>query len=606
MTVTVNAAESNRAVLRSVREVTWGTTPTAVVSKALRITKSGLVVSKDVKSSEEIRADRQIASNIELGASTGGPIEFEGSAGGQDDFYEDFLLGTWSRDMNYLLVKGASVSVTGASQITIAGTDYRNWITTGKYIKLEGFVTVGNNGYFAVSAKSLVGTDTVITVTETSLTAEAGTAYTKLLDASDVILKATDISITSGSVIDAGAATPFTGSAVQVGQTLYFEGLGKETGTITASGTDPAEGDTITISDGVDTLVFEVRTDSALVASGNIHVAFSGTPNTMAASLNAAINAQFAKAAFRISATVATDTVTLTNHRNTGGSITESSGGFTTSAFSGGSTSKSGFVTVLSIPTNDTITVSPALTADANSGTKTVIIKGSHLRNPGTVASITKRSRSFETGFTDVAKYFEHRGNRADKIKLEIKAGSIVTGSITYKGGDTFTATSTVLGNTSNYTVLEATVTEPWNATANVGTILKDGVALTTAVTEVSLELDNNARDQKAVGNRFPGGIGYGSIKGKGKVMAYFSDFTNFNTFLNHVTTSLVIPIEDADHNAYRFTMPALKFTSDPIAPGGLDQDIMEDIEFMVQRDPATQTTFMVDRFSSVFPFSGA
>lgn len=606
MSVIVNAAESNRAVLRAVREATWGTLPTGVVSKALRITKSSLVVSKDTKASDEIRADRQIANNIELAAMTGGSIEFEGSAGGQDDFYEDFLLGTWTRDMTFMLVKGSSVSVTGVSQITISGADYRNWLTVGKYIKLEGFKTLDNNGYFIVSAKALTSGNTVITVTETSLVIEAGTAFSKIFDASDVILKATDISITAGSVIDAGAATPFTAGAVQVGQTLYFEGLGKETGTIVSSATDPAEGDTITVSDGVDAVTFEVRTNAALVATGNIFVALNTTPATMASNIAAAVNEQFSKAAFRISATVATDTVTLTNHRNTGGSITETSAGFTTTAFTGGSTSKSGFVTIQAITATDTIVVTPALTADANAGTLTLIIKGSHVRNPGVVADITKRSRAFETGFTDVAKYFEHLGNRLDKLKLEIKAGAIVTGSVAVKGGTTYTATSSVLGNSSNYTVLEATVTEPWNATANVGTVLKDGVALTTAVTEVSFELDNKTREQKAIGNKFPGGIGYGSISGKGKLMAFFSDFTNFNTFLNHVTTSLVIPIEDADRNSYRFTLPALKFVADPIAPGGLDQDVMEEIEFMVQRDPVTQTTVMVDRFSSVFPFTGA
>lgn len=605
MTVTVNAAESNRAVIRRVREATWGTTPTGVVSKALRITKSGLVVSKDTKTSDEIRADRQIANIIELAAMTGGPIDFEFSAGGQDDFFEDFLLGTWSKDMNFMLVRGASVAVTGTSQITISGADYTGWLTVGHYIKLEGFATITNNGYFAVSAKSLSGSDTVITVTETTLTIEAGSAYTKIFDASDVIVKASDITFTSGNTITAGSGTPFVSPAVRVGQTVYVEGLGKETGSILCAATDPVAGETIVISDGVQSVTFEVNTSASAVAAGNVYVALSGTPNTMAASLNAAINAQFIKQAFRVSSTVSTDTVTLTNHRQIGGSITETSSGFTTTAFSGGSATKSGFYTVQALTSSTALKLTETLSTDANAGTKFVVVKGAHLRNPNVIADITKRSCSFETGFVDVAKYFEHRGCRAGQLKLEVKAGSLVTGSVEYKGGDTYTANATVLANTGNYTVLDATITEPMNATSNVGALIKDGSVMTTAITEISIEADNSLREQKAVGNKFPGGIGYGSVKVKGKLMAYFGDFSNYTIFLNHTTTSLVIPFEDADHNAYRVSLPAIKIVSDPIAPGGLDQDVMEEMEFNAQRDSALGTTLMFDRFSSVFPFVG-
>lgn len=598
--VTINSAESNRARLLYIAESVWGTIPGSGVVKTAPILSSGLVASKETKMSDTIRADRMVPSIIETAASSGGDVKMEMAAGAADDFFQHFMLGAWSKAMNFWIVKGTSVTITGANEITVTGADWTDWLADNQWLKLEGFLTAANNRYVSINgAPSYTGGNTVITVDQT-LTAEAGSAYTKIMDAGDVLVAAATVTFTSGNTVDGGGANGF--ASLKVGQKVWIEGLGKETGTIQAGATDPSEGDTFTISDGVDTIVFEIRTNSALVSPGNIHVALSGTPNTLAASMGAAIMGQFRKKAFQCSATVATDTVTIKNHRRTGGSIAESSGGLTAVNFSGGSATKGGFYTVASVIDNDTFTTTETLSTDANGGSLVVVVKGAHLRNPGTVSDITKQSFSMETGFTDVEKYFTHDGMRTGSFDFQVSAGEIANLSFSFKGRETSPENDTVIGNTGTYTVLDAAGTESLNATSNVGSVYQNGTALTSAIMSIKMQGDANLREQRAVGEKFPAGIGYGRFTLKGTVEAYFQNFDLYNQFFDHETVSMAFDMTDIDYNTYYFTMPAVKFTSDPVQAPGIDKDVMENLEFMAQRDATLQTMMMVDRFSSVFP----
>lgn len=604
--VAINGAESNRASLRYIAEASWGTTPGSGVSKELRYTSSSLVTGKETKTSDEIRADRMVSNIIEVAGTSSGEINTEVSAGSNDDFMQAFLLGAWSLPMNFLLVKGASVSVTDTDEITISGADWTDWVADNQWIKLEGFLNAANNGYFSiVGTPAYSGGDTVITVDQTTLVAEAGTAYTKVMDAGDIIAVSTAISFTSGNTVDGGGGNAF-GDLVK-GQKVFLEGLQKGSGSVVATTTDPTEGATITISDGVQSVVFEVRTNAALVAEGNIHVALSGTEATMATNLQAAIMDQLRQENFRVSATVSTATVTIKNLRGSGGSIaTSDATAFTVTSFSGGSASKSGVYTIDTVVDNDTFTTVETLTADANGGGLTVVVKGSHLRNPGVLADITKQSFSMQTGFEDVTKYFNRTGLRIGSFSMQVEAKELVTANWSVMGGGVSHSSTDVLGNTGTYTVLATTNTEVFNATANVGTIYKDGSALSSAIRSIQLNGDASLREQPAVGSKFPAGIGYGRFMLSGSLAAYFEDFSFYDDFINHTTTSLQFNFEDVDHISYYYTVPAIKITSDPISPNGIDQDVMEEMEWEAQRDPVLNTQFMIDRFSSVFPSSVA
>jgi hypothetical protein len=609
MAVLQNAAESNRASVRAIKEVVWGTTPASGVSRELRITESGLVPSKETKVSEEIRADRMVPSVIEVGAASGGSIAGEFSAGTFDDFMEAFLLGAWTKAMNFLVVKGRSVSITANNTVRLSGTDYTGQIANGQWFKLEGFVNPANNGYFQVSgAPSFTAGNTVITVVGTPLVVASGSAYTKFLDASDVILVSTLTAFEAANTINGGGANAFAGLTLRVGQKIYTEGLGKGSGEILCNAANPPEGSTITISDGVDTVIFEARTDADLVDQNHVHVALSDTPLTFAANIVAAIMDQFIQQKLRVSAvTDGVDTVTLTQHRGAGGSIAASDDAtsVTVTDFTGGDNTKHGLFTVASLPDDDTIVTEETLGVDANGGGLLVVIKGSHLRNSGTLSEIVKQSFTIETGFNDVEKYIVQNGMRIGSFSKKVAVGEIVTFEFELQGRQTIEDVTPLLSE-SPYTVLPTTATEIFNATSNVGSMKKDGETLALSIMSIDIEGDNNLRQQKAVGEKFPAGIGYGRFSLTGKLVAYFETFEFFQHFLDHDTISLAYSFTDADHNHYVETIPALKITSDPISPKGIDQDVMEEMDWVAQRDPVLNTQYMLDRFSSLYPMSDA
>ena len=201
------------------------TTPGSGTSKELRYTSSSLVTGKETKTSDEIRADRMVPNIIEVAGMSSGDLSTEVSAGSNDDLMQAFLLGAWSKAMNFLLVKGASVNVSGTSEVTISGADYTDWLADGQWLKLEGFLNAANNGYVSINGTpSFSGGDTVITIDQT-VVVEAGSAYTKVMDAGDVLLVDTGVTFTSGNTVDGGGANAF-GSIVK-GQKVFLEEIGR-------------------------------------------------------------------------------------------------------------------------------------------------------------------------------------------------------------------------------------------------------------------------------------------------------------------------------------------------------------------------------------------
>ena len=606
MPVTISSAESNRAVLRAIAESTWGTTPASGQTRELRLTASSVVPSKETVVSEELRADRMVSSIVEVAASVGGSLNGEFSAGTNDDFLQAFLLGAWTRPMTFDSNKGSNVSITSTSQITVIGAgDLTEQFTSGREIKLEGFDLPTNNGYFTLSGVAA----TVLTVSGTPLLVEAGSANSKVLDANDVIVASSGIDFGAGGaqvIEEVGAfATAVAAGQLVAGQRIFVDGLGYEQ-EVTAVGAAPTAGETWTITDSADTdiaktVVYEFNTAAANVTAGNVYVEINASTTTQAANLAAAVMAQYSAGNTAVYATSAIADVTFTNANGVGGTLTDGTGGdLTGTTFAGGDASLHGFYTITAVD-DDTITVDRAVSTDANVGTAVITIKGAHLRNPGVISDITKQSFSIETGFTDISKFFVKRGQRVGGFNMSATAGEIATINFDFMGRDVYTAVATVLGG-AGYTVLPSTTTEVMNATDNVGAIYKNGVELSSAIQSIEMSGEASLREQRAVSSKFPAGIGYGRFNLSGTVLAYFDTLDFFNDFLNHVTVSLAWDFKDVGNNTYWFTMPAVKFTSDPISPGGIDQDVMEELEFQAFRDPTYQTQLMIDRFSSVLP----
>ncbi len=588
-------ADSNRAAIRVISEAEddWGTTPENGVSRAVRFTSSSIAVSKETALSDEIRSDRMVSSVIETGASSGGDLAFEFSAGNQDQILQSVLQGAWSRPMTFDVWRGSIVSITANNEIEVAGTDITGYLTDGRRIKTSGFVTPGNNRYSTIVSAAFANGVTTITVEGTNLVAESGSAFTVVRDANDVvILDNTDIGIgATARTIDGGGTNPFAAliaaSQLVPLQMIYVEGLGYGIGTVTAA-TVVAD-NTVTVNDGVNEIV--------LVAGDSFAVGVDDTET--AANIAQAINEARIDDLIYATATSALGVVTITNLNKTGGSIASSDGAtLAVVDFAGGDATAGGFFTIVSL-TDDTIVVDadlPTIAAGAP-----VTIKASMLRNPGDDTAITPQSISLETTFTDVNQSFLSDGMRDGTFELDITSGAIITGSVSRQGRETKRQART-LNNAANYTVLDAAATENVSASANVGALRAAGAELSTAVMAVRFTIDGALRAQTGVGDKFPIGITAGRLSLGVTVEAYFADGENYDAFINHDTRDIMVPVIDPEANTYWFTVPSYKITSDPIAPGGIDQDIMETLEGQAFRDSVRECMIQIDRFSSTDP----
>ena len=587
-------ADSNRASLREIIEsnTNWGTTPATGVTRARRFRTSSITATKETAVSEEIRDDRMVSSVIETAAMSGGEIAWEFAAGTTDLDFQRALMGAWTRPMDWDVFRGKHVSITANNQIIIGGVDVASYFTVGRRIKTSGFVNPANNDYLQISAAAFAAGKTTVTVTGTSLVVEAGTANTTIADANDVIIhRSTAIRFGNAyATIDGNGTNPFAAAIaagqLKAGQRIFVEGLGYESGTFTLD--TVVAGDTATVNDGVDIAVFEADVDFEIGADDT----------ETAANLAAAINALRPTGNLNVFATSALGVVTVVNLNKDGGALTETGTTITAVDFTGGDATAGGFYQIVSL-TDDTIVVDRPVPVVA-AGRK-ITIKGSMLRNPGTSAEITPQSCTIETGFQDVDQYFSVDGLRCGSIEMEVASGSIVTGQSTFQGRETKRAAVEKLAGAS-YTVLEAPATEVVSATANVGSLSVNGVEQATAIKSIQFSIDGNLRNQQAVGSKFPIGIAAGRLNLTGTIEAYFADGEMYDRFIEHQTVSLAFPIIDQDKNTYYFTIPAFKVSSDPIAPGGLDQDVMESMEFTAFRDPATSCMVQIDRFSSTAP----
>jgi hypothetical protein len=599
-------ADSNRASLREIIEsnTAWGATPATGVTRARRFKTSSITASKTTAVSEEIRDDRMVSSVIETAAMSGGDIAWEFAAGTSDYDFQRALMGLWSRPMDWDVFRGKVVSITDNNTVTIAGGDYTAYFTVGRRIKTSGFVNPANNDYLQISAVAFAGGNTTIDVTGTTLVAETGSNGTTVQDANDVIVhRSTAIRFGStANTIDSNGANVFAAAIaagqIVTGQRIFVEGVGYESGTVTIA--TAVDNETVTISDGVNSVTFEAQSDTDVADVGDVVFAIGVDDTATAVNLAAAINALRPTGDLNVFATSALGVVTVTNLNKTGGAITSTAASLTEVNFSGGVATFGGFYTIVTA-TDDALVVDRAVPTVAAG--KKVTIKGSMLRNPSNSAAITPQSSTVETGFHDVGQYFVVDGLRTGSVELDVSSGAIVTGSCKLQGRATVRASTEKLTG-AGYTPLDAPATEVVSATANVGSLSVDGVEQATAIKSIKLTIDGNLREQQAVGSKFPVGIAAGRLNVTGTIDAYFADGTMYDRFINHETVSLAFPIIDQDKNTYYFTLPAFKVSADPIAPAGIDQDVMESMTFTAFRDVATKCMVQIDRFSSTAPIT--
>ncbi len=234
--------------------------------------------------------------------------------------------------------------------------------------------------------------------------------------------------------------------------------------------------------------------------------------------------------------------------------------------------------------------------ADASSGataslttdvfTTGTLLQGKMIRN-GT----TKRSYTVEKEFADVSSVARYPGMRVTTFSMNFESQSILTGTIGFSGKGQISASATIAS-----AITPASTNEVMNASGNVGRIWEGGQAVTgIAFQSISIELNNNPRDQAKVGSDQLAGIGTGRCEVTGSLTAYFENNALLDKFTNGTKSSFRTQITDSNGRSYIVTLPRITYTDFTVTAGGPNADIMQEGSFGAAVDVTGKYAIQID-----------
>lgn len=244
-------------------------------------------------------------------------------------------------------------------------------------------------------------------------------------------------------------------------------------------------------------------------------------------------------------------------------------------------------------PTTTVITLDPSTPAVVAATQVGCALQTSRLSN-----GVFERSFTVEKQFTDVGQFFAYRGQYASKASLKFASGALLDGSFSFMGKDAVNGTATTLPGT----LVPSQTYEIQNAVTGVGRLWEGGAPLaSTFIKSMDLMVDNNLRNQGAIGNLGPVGIGVGDFSGTGSFQAYFANGVLFNKFRNDIYTSLNVSCQDLAGNGYVFTYPRVMLMTCKVVASGKNGDVMADFTFTAYSDdantvPALRKSLFIDR----------
>lgn len=235
----------------------------------------------------------------------------------------------------------------------------------------------------------------------------------------------------------------------------------------------------------------------------------------------------------------------------------------------------------------------------AKTATTLTVANAAGVLEPSSVAVIaqkmlrngtTKQSVLIEKQFEDLTNnYLNFRGMRVAGFSLNIQTEAIVTGTFRFLGKQGYLATATVSGSLTN-----PSANDSMSASLNVGSIVEGGVALSTALKSITVDLNNNPRALTGVGQVGAIGVSLGSLALTGRVEAFFEDQTLLTKVFNHTSSSLEFRFTDPQGNVFVFTLAQLKWSGNPPTPG-IDQDVMLPLDYSCEREPTAGYMIQID-----------
>lgn len=289
-----------------------------------------------------------------------------------------------------------------------------------------------------------------------------------------------------------------------------------------------------------------------------------------------------------IAATNSTSSFDSTTHDFTGDGITVGQwlkvGGFTDS-----SGANNGYYRVTAIAANK-LTVSPAPADEVATG-KTITFDGQLLQNGTTLVSF-----SLEKQYNDLSNVFtNYVGMVVNTFELTAAVQAIIGGRVEFLGKVEDAATATIGTGAPN----AAPTTDVMNTIDHIGLIREGGAATSLKVTEFSLQVGNNLRGRPALGVLGLDSIGLGSLDVSGRLSAYFDSAAMLTKYHDWVDTDLAVRFTDGAGNSYIIDLPAVKIRAATANAGGINQDVVQPLEFEAYMHATEGKTLNINRIAA-------
>lgn len=195
--------------------------------------------------------------------------------------------------------------------------------------------------------------------------------------------------------------------------------------------------------------------------------------------------------------------------------------------------------------------------------------------------------------FQDLSNIFAlYKGMGVNGWSLEAAVGAILTGTFSFLGSKEESAASH-----PGTGVDTATTTSVMNSIDHIKVILEG--AATFNATQFSLSLENNLRARQQLGTLGAISLGSGQIGLSGSLQSYLADSSLIDKYLNFTTSSLAVAIEDGAGNGMVVELPSVKYTNGARVAGGLNQDVIADMQWSAFKDATDARMIRVARFAA-------
>lgn len=202
--------------------------------------------------------------------------------------------------------------------------------------------------------------------------------------------------------------------------------------------------------------------------------------------------------------------------------------------------------------------------------------------------------KTFETGATD--QYMRFTGCQIGALSLNINSREIVTGSMTILGRGHTAAAAALSGATYTAANTKAVMA----ASNDVGSLTISGVSPSPTIMNLNINIENNLREQTAVGTQGLVGVGAGRCVVTGSLEAYFNDRALYDAFINHSDVGMSLTVGSVTNEKYTINVPKMKLTVGNVAAGGNDQDVMAQFDWQAIYDtsgsPANNASMIITR----------